>query len=226
MLQRHRLGRRYTTARRALRRRTTTGSKRRQRCGYWRLFGSLAPPSLFAHSLTPFRFASTIWYLLSPYLPIAPPVNLKSALKLFFLLGLFCRPIVSFAQQPVQGPEEPIRIGIFIVSTFSVDPSKGSYTLLFYIWATGPLDDPDPLSSIQFPRAVTSTLLSENHEVRGNSRWVLKAYRCEMLNEWDLHSYPFDDHTLSLVFSIKPSGGKKVHDRFRHSRLRHRTKED
>ncbi len=188
---------------------TTTGNKRRYRCEPERFYGSLAPPNLVAHPLTPFRFASGIWYLLSTYLLIAPPVNLKSALKLFFLLGLFCRPIVSFAQQPVQAPEEPIRIGIFIVSTFSVDPSKGSYTVLFYIWATGPLDDPDPLSSIQFPRAVTSKLLSENYEVRGNSRWVLKAYRCEMLNEWDLHSYPFDDHTLSLVFRLSPPEGKK-----------------
>jgi hypothetical protein len=90
-----------------------------------------------------------------------------------------------------------------------VDPSKGSYTALFYIWATGPLDDPDPLSSIQFPRAVTSTLLSQTQKVRGDNRWVLKAYRCEMLNEWDLHSYPFDDHNLSLVFRLSPTDEKK-----------------
>lgn len=188
---------------------TTAGNKRRYRCGYWRFFGSLAPPSLFAHSLMPSSIAFAICYLLSATCNSLLPaclVNLKPALALVFLLGLFYHPIVSFAQQP---PEEPIRIGVFIVSTFSVDPSKGSFTVLFYIWATGPLDDPDPLSSIQFPRAVTSTLLSQNHEVRGNNRWVLKAYRCEMLNEWDLHSYPFDDHTLSLVFRLSPPDGKK-----------------
>ena len=136
-------------------------------------------------------------------------VKPASALTLLVLLGLLCRPIICFAAEPAPGPEEPIRIGLFIVSTFSVDPSKGSYTVLFYLWSTGPLDDPDPLSSMQFPRAVTSTVLSENQEVRGNSRWVLKAYRCEMLNEWDLHSYPFDEHTLSLVFRLNPPEGKK-----------------
>jgi hypothetical protein len=136
-------------------------------------------------------------------------VNLKLALTLIFLLGLFFCAGGSFAQEPAQAQEEPIRVGVFIVSTFSVDPSKGSYTMLFYIWATGPLDDPDPLRSIQFPRAVTSSVIAENHETRGNNRWVLKAYRCEMLNEWDLHSYPFDEHTLSLVFRINPPEGKK-----------------
>jgi hypothetical protein len=136
-------------------------------------------------------------------------VNLKLALTLLFLLGLFFGPAGSSAEEPAQTPEEPIRVGVFIVSTFSVDPNKGSYTVLFYIWATGPLDNPDPLSSIQFPRAVTSTVLTENHEIRGNTRWVLKAYRCEMLNEWDLHSYPFDEHTLSLVFRINPPEGKR-----------------
>ena len=160
------------------------------------------PKLLQLHSL------SAICYLLSAI--SLRLVNLKPAFALTCLLGLFCCPIVSFAQQSVQGTEAPIRIGAFIASTFSVDPSKGSYTMLFYIWATGPLDDPDPLSLIQFPRAVTSTLLSENHEVRGNSRWVLKAYRCEMLNEWDLHSYPFDEHTLSLVFRLSPPAGKKL----------------
>jgi hypothetical protein len=136
-------------------------------------------------------------------------VNLKPALTLLFLLGLLFRPAGSFAQEPDQAPEEPIRVGVFIVSTFSVDLSKGSYTVLFYIWATGPLDNPDPLSSIQFPRALTSNVIAENHEIRGNNRWVLKAYRCEMLNEWDLHSYPFDEHTLSLVFRINPPEGKR-----------------
>ena len=136
-------------------------------------------------------------------------MNLKPALTLLFLLGLLFRPSGSFAVEPAQTPEEPIRVGVFIVSTFSVDPSKGSYTVLFYIWATGPLDNPDPLSSIQFPRAVTSSVLAENHETRGNNRWVLKAYRCEMLNEWDLPSYPFDEHTLSLVFRINPPEGKR-----------------
>jgi hypothetical protein len=163
----------------------------------------LAPPKLLQlHSL------SAICY--SPSAISSRLVNLKPALALVFLVGLFCRPTVALAQQPAQAPEETIRIGSFIVSTFSVDPSKGSYTMLFYVWATGPLDDPDPLSSIQFPRAVTNTLLSENHEVRGDSRWVLKAYRCEMLNEWDLHSYPFDEHTLSLVFRLSPPAGKKL----------------
>jgi hypothetical protein len=136
-------------------------------------------------------------------------VNLKPALTLLFLLGLFFRPAGSFAEESVQTSEEPVRLGVFIVSTFNVDPSKGSYTVLFYIWATGPLDDPDPLSSIQFPRAVTSTVLSENRDIRGDKQWVLKAYRCEMLNEWDLHSYPFDEHTVSLVFRISPPDGKK-----------------
>ena len=98
-------------------------------------------------------------------------MNLKPALTLLFLLGLFFRPVGSFAEEPAQTPEEPIRVGVFIVSTFSVDPSKGSYTVLFYTWATGPLDNPDPLSSIQFPRAVTSTVIAENHEIRGNSHW-------------------------------------------------------
>ena len=135
-------------------------------------------------------------------------VKLKPALTLLFLLGLLFCPPRSFAEEPAQTPEESIRIGVFIVSTFSVDQGKGSYTVLFYIWGTGPLDDPDPLSSIQFPRAVTSTVLAENHEIRGNNRWVLKAYRCEMLNEWDLHSYPFDEHTLSLVFRISPPEGR------------------
>lgn len=135
--------------------------------------------------------------------------NLKPALTLGFFLGLFFCPVGSFGQEPAQIPEEPIRVGVFIVSTFSVDPGKGSYTTLFYIWATGPLDDPDPLSSIQFPRAVNSTVLAENHEIRGNNRWVLKAYRCEMLTEWDLHSYPFDEHTLSFVFRINPPEGKR-----------------
>jgi hypothetical protein len=152
-----------------------------------------------------------ICYLLFCYLPpVHSLVNLKPALTLLFLLlGIFFRPAGSFAEEPAQIPGEPIRVGVFIVSTFSVDPSKGSYTVLFYIWATGPLDNPDPLSSIQFPRAVTSTVLTENHEIRGNNRWVLKAYRCEMLNEWDLHSYPFDEHTLSLVFRINPPEGKR-----------------
>ena len=153
-----------------------------------------------------------ICYLLSAILRLLPRlslVNLKPALTLLFLLGLFLRPAGSFAEEPVQPPEEPIRVGVFIVSTFSVDPSKGSYTVLFYVWATGPLDNPDPLNSIQFPRAVTSTVIAENHEIRGNNRWVLKAYRCEMLNEWDLHSYPFDEHTLSLVFRLNPPEGKR-----------------
>jgi hypothetical protein len=136
-------------------------------------------------------------------------VNFKPALTLLFLLGIFCRPVSCFAQAPAQTQEESIRIGTFIVSTFNVDPSKGSYTELFYIWASGPLDDPDPLNSIQFPRAVTTTLLSQAEKVRGDSRWVLKAYRCEMLNEWDLHSYPFDEHTLSLVFRLSPKEGRK-----------------
>jgi hypothetical protein len=137
------------------------------------------------------------------------PIVNRTALTLLFLLVILCRPDASLAEETAPGAAEPIRIGLFIVSTFSVDPSKGSYTVLFYVWSTGPLDDADPLNSIQFPRAVTSTILSENQEVRGNSRWVLKAYRCEMLNEWDLHSYPFDEHTLSLVFRLNPPEGKK-----------------
>jgi hypothetical protein len=156
----------------------------------------------FANNAFPFAFV--ICYLLFPSIC---SVNLKSALILIFVLGLFYSPLASFAQEPAQAPE-PIRVGVFIVSTFNVDPNKGSFTVLFYIWSIGPLDDPDPLSSIQFPRAITTTLLSQNQRIRANTRWILKSYRCEMLNEWDLHSYPFDEHTLSVAFRVTPPAGK------------------
>jgi hypothetical protein len=148
-----------------------------------------------------------ICYLLFPSLRA---VNLKSALILIFGLGLFCSPVSSFAQEPAQTPMEPIRVGVFIVSTFNVDPNKGSYTVLFYLWSSGPVNEADPLSALQFPRAITTTLLSQNQEIRGNTRWILKSFRCEMLNEWDLHSYPFDEHTLSVAFRVAPLEGKTL----------------
>ncbi len=141
-----------------------------------RTFGSLAPPisSHAFHRQTAFAFTSAICYLL---FSSRCSVNLKSALTLIFVLGFVYSPLASFAQEPAQAPE-PIQVGVFIVSTFNVDPNKGSYTVLFYIWSIGPLDDPDPLSSIQFPRAITTTLLSQNQRIRGNTRWILKSYRC------------------------------------------------
>jgi hypothetical protein len=168
-----------------------------------RTFGSLAPPIMgVAISPTRLRIRYLLFALCS--------VNLKSALILIFGLGLFCSPVSSFAQEPAQTPVEPIRVGVFIVSTFNVDPNKGSYTVLFFLWSSGPVDEEDPLSALQFPRAITTTLLSQNQEIRGNTRWILKSFRCEMLNEWDLHSYPFDEHTLSVAFRVAPPAGKTL----------------
>ena len=103
--------------------------------------------------------------------------------------------------------QAPIRIGVFVVSIFNLDPSRSSYTVLFYLWSLGPLDNPDPLSAVEFPRATSVTELSRTEAIEGDRRWILKEYRCDMLNEWDLHAYPFDRHTLALVFRPGKNGG-------------------
>jgi hypothetical protein len=103
--------------------------------------------------------------------------------------------------------QTPIRIGVFVISILNLDPTRGSYTVLFYLWSLGPLDNPDPLSAVEFPRATSITELSHTEAIQGDRRWILKGYRCDMLNEWDLHAYPFDKHTLAVVFRPNKNGG-------------------
>ncbi len=110
------------------------------------------------------------------------------------------------AQPATASDSSPVSIGVYITNLFDISPGDESFLVNFYLWANSPADQPDPLDAVTFPRAKNFTVLTSWTRVVGDTRWSVRKYRCEHLNDWDLHAVPFDSHILSVT--IRPAADR------------------
>lgn len=104
------------------------------------------------------------------------------------------------APEPLPSPV-PVQttVGIYLTAVYDIDTSRDSFLADFYIWTKSSANAPDPLATVTVVRARSQTILYEWKQKIGDQLWSLRKFRCEILNDWDLANFPFDDHVLAIA---------------------------
>jgi hypothetical protein len=113
------------------------------------------------------------------------------------LLAVFCTVATALAAKPHERRE--IKTGAYITSISGINAADGSYRIAGYLWFVDPAGLFDPNQSIEIFARNASHELMARIELDGGGVYTALAFNAVVDADFNLHDYPYDRQTLSLI---------------------------
>lgn len=102
---------------------------------------------------------------------------------------------------PVAAQPQPQQalVGLYLADVHNLDFATGKFTADFWVWTVAAADRPSPLESAYIVNEVGKWAEPINTERAGDKRWDLRRIRADLWADWQVHRFPFDRQTLTIL---------------------------
>jgi hypothetical protein len=119
-----------------------------------------------------------------------------------FLAAAICAVVLAralpVAAQPQPQPRQAL-IGLYLADVHNLDFATGKFTADFWVWTVADADRPSPLESAYIVNEVGKWAEPINTEKAEDKRWDLRRIRADLWADWQVHRFPFDRQTLTIL---------------------------
>jgi hypothetical protein len=99
-------------------------------------------------------------------------------------------------------PEKPeaVTIGIYVLRLSDLNPSTQSFSADFWVWTLSSASSKwCPIKTVGLDNAKQFWASEPKEELEGDKRWGYREFNATIGYDWDMHRFPFDQHTLEIV---------------------------
>ena len=89
-------------------------------------------------------------------------------------------------------------MGAYLMSLSRVDTANGVFNANFWRWSVCPTEELQPLKTLEFASAVTTTGSLDSNLPRGNEFWSTRKITGTFRQDFSLKTYPFDKEPLLI----------------------------
>ncbi|MDP2410600.1 MAG: hypothetical protein Q8M26_09980 [Pseudolabrys sp.] len=114
------------------------------------------------------------------------------------LLGLLCLSAVTPAAAQPTEPER-CRIGVYVVGLNEFNVQRKAFEANFWLWSLCATEQRQPLKSMEFVNAITSTATLDAVLPREGQFWSSRKVSGTFRHDWDVRNFPFDRHVIAVV---------------------------
>ncbi len=109
--------------------------------------------------------------------------------------------LVSVVWAQAQTGPRDIRVGVFVTSVSSIEPSDGSFRVAGYLWFIDPAGKFDPESDMELLVRSGSTEVFAQRDLPDGASYTAVAFDGVVDHPFDVREYPFDEQRL--VFQVE-----------------------
>jgi len=111
---------------------------------------------------------------------------------IFLFLCLF-----SF-QSHVFAETDKVKVGIFITNLYDFNLADGSYSVEFWTWSLFKNEAFNFTENQEIKRVRKANCANFSRQKKGDFIWEQKKCTAMMLQDWDIHNFPFDQQNLHI----------------------------
>jgi hypothetical protein len=90
-------------------------------------------------------------------------------------------------------------MGIYVVDLHQLDVQKRTFNANFWVWSVCGNEQRQPLKTIEFTNANSTTPSLDQIHPRDRTFWAAKKIDGSFRHDWDVRNFPFDRHVLSVT---------------------------
>jgi hypothetical protein len=90
-------------------------------------------------------------------------------------------------------------MGIYVVDLHQLDVQKRTFNANFWVWSVCGNEQRQPLKTIEFTNANSTTPSLDQIHPRDRAFWAAKKIDGSFRHDWDVRNFPFDRHVLSVT---------------------------
>jgi len=113
--------------------------------------------------------------------------------------------LLPFAAQaqpkpPTAAKPELVKIGIYVMRVSDLNPSTHSFSADFWVWTLSSVSSPlCPIKTVGIENAKQFWASEPKERIEGDRRWGYREFNATIGYDWDMHRFPFDQHTLEIA---------------------------
>jgi len=111
-----------------------------------------------------------------------------------------CFPITGISNVQAQDDDTPqtCKIGVYLTSLHDLKSAAKTFAADMWVWSDCPNEELTPLQSMEFVNANSSDGKLDYTEIKDGVVWSQRKVSGVFRDDWDVHNYPFDRHTLII----------------------------
>jgi len=111
-----------------------------------------------------------------------------------------CLPVTGVSNVQAQDGDTPetCKIGVYLTSLHDLKSAAKTFAGDMWVWSVCPNEELTPLQSMEFVNANSSDGKLDYTEIKDGLVWSQRKVSGVFRDDWDVHNYPFDRHTLII----------------------------
>lgn len=124
-------------------------------------------------------------------------VHHQVAGRILFTVLALC--LLWLTPQPAAAAPASCKVGAFLTGIHDMDNATGTFRAEMWLWSVCPTKDLEPLKTMEFTNAVSTSGGLDSVLQRGNQWWATRKVSGTFRQDYQLQNYPFDTEALTIT---------------------------